>query len=88
MSINIGNTTVGTAATLITTGKTGASWVALHAPTGGNAIYVGGSDVTATTGLELEKGAVVTVWLPEADKLYGIVASNSEVLKWMHTGGR
>ena len=88
MSISIGQTTIGTAATYITTGKTGASWVSLHAPTGGNAVYVGGSDVTAATGLELEKGAVVTVWLPEADKLYGIVAADTETLKWMHTGGR
>lgn len=88
MSINVGQTTIGTAATYITTGKTGASWVALHAPTGGNAVFVGGSDVTASTGLELQKGAVVTVWLPEADKLYGIVASATETLKWMHTGGR
>lgn len=88
MSINYGQTTVGTAATYITTGKTGASWVQLHAPAGGNAVYVGDASVTATTGLELEKGAVVQVWLAEADKLYAIVGANTEVLKWMHTGGR
>jgi hypothetical protein len=88
MSINYGQTTVGTAATYITTGKTGASWVQLHAPLGGNSVYVGDASVTASTGLELEKGAVVQVWLAEADKLYAIVGTNTEVLKWMHTGGR
>lgn len=88
MSINYGQTTVSATATYITTGKTGASWVQLHAPTGGNAIFVGDASVTASTGLELEKGAVVQIWLPEADKLYAIVASSTEVLKWMHTGGR
>jgi hypothetical protein len=87
VAILTGQTTVGTAATYITTGLTGPSWVQLHAPSGGNSIYVGGSAVTASTGLELTKGVVVQLWLGEADKLYAIVGSNTEVLKWMNTGG-
>jgi len=80
--------TVGTAATVIATGKTGASWLYLHAPTGGNAIFVGPSTVTVASGLELPKGAVTEIWLAEADTLYGIVASNTQALMVLKSGGR
>jgi hypothetical protein len=88
VSINTGHTTVTSTATYVTTGKTGASWVQLHAPQNGNTMYIGGSDVTTSTGLELTKGVVVQIWLAETDKLYAIIASGTETLKWMHTGGR
>jgi hypothetical protein len=87
-TLNSGQTTVGTAATYITTGVVGASHLYLHAPTGGNAIYVGNSTVTTTTGYELEKGKTVEIWLPEAAQLFAVVASGTETLIWLHTGGR
>jgi len=80
--------TVGTAATVIATGKTGASWVYLHAPTGANTIFVGPSTVTVASGLELPKGALTEIWLAEADTLYGIVASNTQSLMVLKSGGR
>ena len=88
MSLTATNITIGTTATLIATGLNGASWVYLHAPSGGNTIYVGASDVTATTGLELSKGAPIGFWLAETDKLYGIVATGTQPLMVMQTGGR
>jgi hypothetical protein len=87
-TLNHGQTTIGTAATYVTTGVVGASYVYLHAPAGGNAIYVGGSAVTTSTGYELEKGQMFEIWLPEAAQLYAVVASNTEKLIWLHTGGR
>lgn len=80
--------TVGTSPTLLTTGVVGASWVYLHAPVGGNLIYIGAADVATTSGMELPKGALIEIWLAEADKLYAIVGSNTEVLMVFHSGGR
>ena len=88
MSLESTVVTVGTAATVIATGKTGASWLYLHAPTGGQTIHVGPSTVTAATGLELPKGALQTFWLAEADTLYGIVAAVPQALMVLKSGGR
>ena len=88
MSIAASRVTVAATATLIATGFNGASWVYVHAPSGGNTVYIGGSDVTAATGFELPKGAVHEFWLAETDKLYGIVATSTQPLMVMQTGGR
>jgi len=44
--------------------------------------------VTVATGLELPKGALHEFWLAETDKLYGIVASSTQPLMVMQSGGR
>jgi len=88
VSLESSSVTIGTSATVIATGKTGASWVYLHAPTGANTVYIGPSTVTAATGLELPKGALQTFWLAEADVLYGIVASSTQPLMVLKSGGR
>lgn len=88
MSLGSDRITIGTTATLIATGKVGASWVYLHAPTGGNTVYVGTSAVTTSTGMELPKGALNVVWLAETDNLYGIVATGTQPLMVMQSGGR
>lgn len=86
-TVQHGQTVIGITATLITTGVVGASWVALHA-SGNTQIYIGAAEVTTTTGLELHKANTVTVWLPESGKLYGVVASGTETVTWLLTGGR
>ena len=83
-----GQLTVGTSPTLITTGIVGASHLYLHAPAGGNQIYVGGASVTSANGLELHKGTTLEIWLPESGALYAVVASSTETLPWLLTGGR
>ena len=80
--------TVGTQPVLIATGLVGASHVYLHSPTGGNLVYLGNSNVTTSTGFALPKNEMHEVWLPEADKLYAVVASSTETLYVLHTGGR
>ncbi len=80
--------TVGTEPVLIATGLVGASHVYLHSPTGGNAVFIGNSNVTSANGFELPKNEMHEVWLPEADKLYAVVASSTQVLFVLHTGGR
>jgi len=88
VSIAAANVTITTSSTLIATGLNGASWIYLHAPTGGNTVFVGPSNVTTATGLELPKGALQSFWLAETDKLYGIVATSTQPLMTMQTGGR
>jgi hypothetical protein len=88
MSLSAARVTITTSPTLIATGLNGATWVYLHAPTGGNTVYVGANDVTTAAGLELPKGALQTFWLAETDKLYGIVATSTQPLMIMQTGGR
>ena len=88
MSLNGSVVTVGTSATAIATGKVGASYVYLHAPTGGGTIFVGPSTVTTANGLELHKGEAVSFWLAETDVLYGIVATSTQALMVMQSGGR
>ena len=88
MSLSGAVVTITTSPTLIATGLNGASWLYLHAPAGGNTIFVGPSGVTTATGLELPKGALHEFWLPETDKIYGIVASSTQPLMVMQSGGR
>ena len=88
MSLSAANVTITTSPTLIATGKVGASWVYLHAPSGGNAVYVGTSGVTVAQGFELTKGVVVAFWLAETDNLYGIVNTSTQPLMVMQSGGR
>ena len=88
MSLSAAVVTITTSPTLIATGLVGASWLYLHAPAGGNTIFVGPSTVTTATGLELPKGALQSFWLAETDKLYGIVASSTQALMTMQSGGR
>ena len=88
MSLASSNVTIGTTATLIATGKVGASWIYLHAPSGGNAVYVGNSNVTTANGLELAKGQVIALWIAETDNLYGVVATATQPLMVLQSGGR
>jgi hypothetical protein len=79
---------VGTEPVLIATGIVGASHVYLHSPTGGNSVFIGNSAVTISNGFALPKNEMHEVWLPETDKLYAVVASSTETLYVLHTGGR
>jgi hypothetical protein len=79
---------VGTEPVLIATGLVGASHIYLHSPTGGNSVFIGNSAVTISNGFELPKNEMHEVWLPETDKLYAVVASGTQVLFVLHTGGR
>jgi hypothetical protein len=88
VSIAASTVTITTSPTLIATGLVGASWLYIHAPAGGNTIFVGPSNVTTATGLELPKGELHEFWLADTDKLYGIVATSTQALMTMQSGGR
>jgi hypothetical protein len=88
VSLSATTVTITTSPTLIATGLVGASWLYVHAPTGGNTVFIGPSTVTVANGLELPKGELHEFWLAETDKLYGIVASSTQSLMTMQSGGR
>lgn len=72
--------TVTTTATLIIDADSTHRTVVLHA-IGNGVIYLGGSNVTSSTGFYLDKAAgPVVLQLPPAEKLYAIVTTGSDLI--------
>lgn len=72
--------TVAATATAIVTAGTSGARVTLHVPTGGATVYVGPSDVATTTGLRIVAATTLSLTLPPAATLYGIVASSTQAV--------
>ena len=84
MPLLSGNTTVGTAATLID----GIAWhnpVALHIHNNDNtdAVYIGGPDVTTSNGLRLVKLDSLEITLHQANTIYCVSSKNDHVISWI-----
>jgi hypothetical protein len=72
--------TVTTTATLVVDADSVHRTIVLHA-IGNGTIYLGGSNVTTSTGFYLDKAAgPVVMQLAPAEKLYAIVATGTDVL--------
>lgn len=72
--------TVTTTPTLIIDADSVNRTVVLHA-IGNGVVYLGGVNVTSSTGFYLDKAAgAVVLQIPPAEKLYGVVASGSDVV--------
>ena len=69
--------TVGTTAIRLVASSVNARQISVH-PSGNGTVYLGGSDVTAASGMLTEKGAVpYTFTLPATNELWAIVASGT-----------
>lgn len=84
MTLFSGNTTVGTAATLID----GVAWqnpVLLHIHNNDNtdAVYIGGSNVTTSTGLKLTKEDSIEITLHQANTVYCVSSKNGHTVSWI-----
>jgi len=84
MALFSGNTTVGTAATLID----GIAWnnpVLLHIHNDDNttSIHIGGSDVTTSNGMKLLKQDSLEITLHQANQIYCISSKNEHVVSWI-----
>jgi hypothetical protein len=84
MTLFSGNTTVGTAATLID----GVAWqnpVVMHIHNNDNtdAVYIGGSDVTTSNGLKLLKQDSIEITLHQANQIYCISSKSDHVVSWI-----
>lgn len=71
--------TVGTTATLIVEPDNKNRVVYLHSGTG--SIYIGGSDVTSSTGVHLTNGTTIEIALPLGESIYGITAASSQTMR-------
>lgn len=72
--------TITTTATLIIDADSVNRTIVIHA-IGNGTVYLGGSNVTISSGFYLDKAAgPVVMQLPPAEKLYGIVATGTDVV--------
>jgi hypothetical protein len=83
--------TVADTATLLVTslyGKAGSSGsVVVNNPAGaGQSVYVGGSDVTTSTGAEIVAGTSISFDLMAGEKAYGIVAATTQAVRVITSG--
>ncbi|CAB4147144.1 hypothetical protein UFOVP519_13 [uncultured Caudovirales phage] len=51
----------------------------LHSGTG--SVYVGGSDVTASTGIHFPNGTTMEITLPIGETIYGITSSSTHTMR-------
>lgn len=84
MSLSSGVTTVGTTATLID----GVAWhnpvlVHIHNNDNTDAVYIGGSDVTTSSGLKLLKEDSLELTLLPANQLWAISTKAGHVISWI-----
>lgn len=71
-------TTVTTTATLICAADNQNRTVYLHSGTG--SVYIGGSDVTSSTGVHLPNGTAMSLFIPANETLYAITSASSQTL--------
>lgn len=84
---NAARVTIGTTATFITSGRnagdTDTDILINHRGT--NPVYIGGPEVTTTTGYQLDTTEVLGIQLAAGEPLYGIVAAGTEVIHYLRT---
>lgn len=81
MSMTSAQVSVGTTATVLVTGIKGSAELTIK-NAGAASVFLGGSGVTTTTGLDLASGA--TVGLTVHESLYGIVATGTVTVHVLH----
>ena len=84
MGISTRQVTVGTTPTLLVDDNLEAEEVHLHA-SGGQAVHLGNSDVTVSTGFEMDSGEKLTIQ-NKSNPIYGITNSGTTVVQVMAIG--
>ena len=84
MSLFSGQTSVGTAATLID-GVAYNNPVLLHIHNNDNtdAVYIGGPDVTTSNGLKLVKEDSLEITLHQANEIYCVSTKSGHIVSWI-----
>ena len=88
MAFYSGQTSVGTAATVVDGvligGYAGNPYrLMIHNNDNTDAIYLGGSAVTTSTGLMLDKGVMLQLTVSPTDLLYAVATKNGHVISWL-----
>lgn len=71
--------TVNSTATLLVAPDNKDRIVYLHSGTG--SVYVGGSDVTASTGIHLPNGTTMQMTVPFNESIYGVTATSTQTMR-------
>ena len=48
-----------------------------------DAVYIGGSDVTISTGLMMDKGEMIQLTVTPTDLLYAVATKNGHIMSWL-----
>jgi hypothetical protein len=88
MAFISGRTTVGTAATVIDGVLTGSEAgnpyrLFIHNNDNTDSVYLGGSGVTTTAGLMLDKGVMIQLTVSPTDLLYAVSSKAGHIISWM-----
>jgi hypothetical protein len=83
MAITTGQLTVGTTAVAVDSSSADRFTIHLHNGSATNNIFLGGSDVTASTGMELHSHETKILEMMPGDTLYAISSSGSHLMSWM-----
>lgn len=81
--ITSGNTTIGTAATLIDGLEVNPFRIHIHNNDNTDAVYLGGSAVTVSTGLMVQKLDSVELTINPLEALYAVSTKAGHVLSWL-----
>jgi hypothetical protein len=88
MAFYSGQTSIGTVATVIDGVLIGANGgnpyrLIIHNNDNTDSVYIGGSSVTITTGLKLDKGVMLQLSVSPTDLLYAVSDKNGHVMSWL-----
>ena len=88
MAFYSGQTSIGTAATVVDGVLIGANGgnpyrLMIHNNDNTDAVYVGGSAVTITDGLKLDKGVMLQLTVSPTDLLYAVSTKAGHVISWL-----
>lgn len=88
MAFYSGQTSVGTAATVIDGVLIGANGgnpyrLMIHNNDNTDSVYLGGSAVTITDGLKLDKGVMLQLTVSPTDLLYAVSTKNGHIVSWL-----
>lgn len=83
MAISSGAITVTTAKVAVDSSSANPFTLILHNESTSDNIRLGGSDLTASNGIELHSHAYVTIPMSAGDQLFAITTSGSHNLSWI-----
>jgi hypothetical protein len=88
MAFYSGQTSIGTVATVIDgvllNHYAGNPYrLIIHNNDNTDAVYIGGSDVTISTGLMMDKGEMIQLTVTPTDLLYAVATKNGHIMSWL-----
>jgi len=88
MAFYSGQTSIGTTATVVDGVLIGANGgnpyrLMIHNNDNTTAVYLGGSAVTTSTGLMLDKGVMLQLTVSPTDLLYAVSSKSGHIISWL-----